>query len=256
MTQFDKLFFDRCMGLGDAFVMNAIIHHYARMCKTLYYPAKGDYFETLKCLYQDYPNIEVWRFYSNEQEDVFLNGNPDVIQLKSLPLVTQVINRKGCIPEQIQVHWQQQLYENWDIPYKMRYLDFHMPDNIDGSDELYDQLTDGEDDYILVHRYASDHPNGIAIDIPAYRETKNLEPKKIIEVLPGQAENMLQYKKLIENAAEIHCVASSFFNLVDSMVTKVNGVLIFHDIRRNSLMKVNSRWNDWKWQIVDYPIRL
>jgi hypothetical protein len=67
---------------------------------------------------------------------------------------------------------------------------------------------------------------------------------------------MLQYKKLIENAAEIHCVASSFFNLVDSMIFDLKGVPIFHDIRRNSLMKVNSRWNEYKWQVVTYGIRV
>ena len=256
MTQFDKLFFDRCVGLGDAFVMNPIVHHYARMCKTLYYPARGEYFETLKCLYQEYPNIEVWRFYSNDQEDVFLKTYPDVIHLKSLPLITQEIDRKNCELEKIQIHWQQQLYENWDIPFKMRYLDFHMPKTVAGSAELYAWLTEGVDDYILVHRYASDHPDGIAIDVPGYRALKGLAPKKIIEIRPGQTENMLQYKKLIENAAEIHCVASSFFNLVDSMIFDIKGVPIFHDIRKNSLMKVNSRWNEYKWQVVTYGIRV
>jgi hypothetical protein len=256
MKPFDKLFFDRCVGLGDAFVMNGIVHHYARTCNTLYYPARGEFFETLTCLYQDYPNIEVWRFYSNEQEDIFLSTHPDVVHLKSFPLITQEIDRKNCEPEKIQIHWQQQLYENWDVPFKMRYLDFHMPKNIPGTDDLYNKLTDGDDDYILVHRYASDHPAGIPIDIPRYRNSKGLPPKKIIEIKPGQTSNMLQYRQLIENAAEIHCVASSFFNLVDSMVDSVKGTLVFHDIRKNSLMKVNGRWNNFKWKIVNYGIRI
>ncbi len=256
MKQFDKIFFEGCVGLGDAFVMNAIVHHWARICNKLYYPARGEFFETIKCLYQDVPNIEVWRFYSTEQEEIFLNSYPDILKIKSFPLITQEIDRKGCELERIQIHWQQQLYENWDIPYKMRYMDFHMPKNIPGVDELYNRLTEGVDDYVLVHRYASDHPEGIAIDIPSYRSHIGLPPKKIIEVRPGQAENMLQYKKLIENAAEIHCIASSFFNLVDSMIFDIKGVPIFHDIRKNSLMKVNSRWNNWKWQVVTYGVRV
>ena len=256
MTHFKKLFFDSSVGLGDALVMNAIVHNYARTCEKLYYPARGEFFETIKCLYQDFPNIEVWRFYGTEQEEIFLSTNPDVVKIKSMPLVTSEIDRKGCEIERIQVHWPQQIYENFDIPFKMRYLDFHMPKHIEGQDELYDRLTEGENDYVLVHKFASDHPEGIPIDIPSFIRSRGGVDKKIIEIRSGQTSNMLQYKKLIENASEIHCIASSFFNLVDSMVDDTKGRLIFHDIRKNSLMKVNSRWNKHRWEIVTYGIRM
>jgi len=255
MTAFDKLFFDSAVGLGDAFVYNAIVHHYARMSNTLYYPARGEFYETIKCLYQDFPNIEVWRFYNQEQEDLFIQSN-NLVRLKSYPLITSEIHRIGCPKEYIHVHWPQQIYENFDIPFKMRYMDFHMPKDIPGQDELYETLTEGETDYVVVHRYASDHPNGIPLDVPAFRKLSDLPDKKIIEIREGQTTNMLQYKKLVENAAEIHCIPSSFFNFVDSMVPDCKGALFFHDIRRNSLMKVNSRWNNHRWQIVTYGIRI
>lgn len=253
MKLFDKLFFDNPVGLGDAFVMNAIVHHFARISGTLYYPSKPEYFETLKCLYKDFPNIEVWRFYDPSQIQIFLNTNPGLARLTSMPLVTTEIHRAGVGPEFIQIHWPQQIYENFDIPFKMRYLDFQMPKDIPGCIDLYNALTGGDDEYVLVHRYASDHPFGIPIDISNFRQSKGLSPKKIIEIKPGQTENFLQYKMLIENASEIHCIPSSFFNLVDSIDTEAK--LYFHDIRRNSLMKVNSRWNKNKWTIIDYSVR-
>jgi hypothetical protein len=253
MILFDKLFFDNPVGLGDAFVMNAIVHHYARMSGTLYYPAKGEFYETLKCLYKDHPNIEVWRFYGADQVDVFLQTNPGLTRLTSMPLVTSEIHRMGCAVEYIQVHWPQQIYENFDIPFKMRYLDFQMPKDIPGSKELYEQLVGDATDYVVFHRYASDHPKGIPLNLKAFRESRGLLDKKIIEIEAGQTTNMLQYKMLIENASEIHCIPSSFFNLVDSM--DVKGQLWFHDIRKNSLMKVNSRWNSSKWNIVNYSVR-
>lgn len=252
---FDKLFFDSAVGLGDAFVMNGIVHHYARICDKLYYPARAEFFETLTCLYQDFPNIEVWRFYGAEQQDVFIETN-NVQRISSFPLITSEIHRIGCEKEHIHVHWPQQVYENWDIPFKMRYLDFHMPKEIPGTEELYEKLTEGEKDYVLVHRYASDHPNGLPIDILNFRKLQGLEEMKIIEVQAGQATNMLQYKTLIERAKEIHCIPSSFFNLVDSMVNDIPAKLVFHDIRKNSLMKVNSRWNGHRWQIATYGIRI
>ena len=252
---FDKLFFDSAVGLGDAFVMNGIVHHYARMCETLYYPARGEFFETLTCLYQDHPNIEVWRFYGSEQQDTFIETN-NIHRINSFPLITSEIHRVGCELERIHVHWPQQVYENWDIPFKMRYLDFHMPKEISGSEELYERLTEGETEYALVHRYASDHPDGLPVNIPNFRKLQNLPDMKIIEVKNGQAENMLQYKKLIENATEIHCIPSSFFNLVDSMIINIKADAFFHDIRKNSLMKVNSRWNNHRWQIATYGVRI
>jgi hypothetical protein len=256
MSILKKVFFDSSVGLGDALVMNAIVHHYARMSDTLYYPARAEFFESLKCLYQDFPNIEVWRFYSTEQEKIFLDTTPDVVRIHSLALITSEIDRKGCELERIQVHWPQQIYENFDIPFKMRYLDFHMPKEIPGQDELYDRLTEGHSEYILMHRYASDHPDGIPLEISFFRKSRGLPDIKIIEVKAGQTDNIFNYKKLIENASEIHCVASSFFNLVDSMLNTVKGVPVFHDIRKNSLMKVNSRWNNHRWEIVTYAIRL
>lgn len=255
MRPFEKLFFDSSVGLGDAFVMSGIVHHYARLCDKLYYPARADFFETLTCLYKDFPNIEVWRFYDQDQENFFVENNK-LARIRSTPLITSEIHRIGCEKEYIHVHWPQQVYENFDIPFKMRYLDFHMPSQIDGTEELYEKLTEGATEYVLVHRYASDHPDGIGLDINAFRAVSGLPERKIIEIAPGQTTNMLQYKTLIERASEIHCIPSSFFNLVDSMVTKINGLCFFHDIRKNSLMKVNSNWNNHKWNIVTYGLRL
>jgi hypothetical protein len=138
----------------------------------------------------------------------------------------------------------------------MRYLDFHFPKYVEGTEELYNRLTEGEKDYILVHRFSSDHPDGIPINLKDYRKERGAPDVKVIEIREGQTDNMLKYKKLIDNALEIHCIPSSFFNLVDSVIPDVKGELHFHDIRKNSLMKVNSLWNDHKWQIVTYGVRI
>lgn len=255
MKLYENIFFDGCVGLGDAIVMNAIVHKYARNCDKLYYPSSPQFLDTLTCLYRDYPNIEVWRFYNPLQEEIFVETN-HLFRVRSTGLITSEIHRIGCEPERIQVHWPQQIYENFDIPFKERYLGFKMPKHIEGCEELYQTLTQGDDDYVLVHRYASDHPTGIPIDIPGFRAQKGLPPKKIIEIQEGQTTNMLQYKTLIERASEIHCIPSSFFNLVDSMITDIPAVAFFHDIRKNSLMKVNSNWNNHRWDIITYGIRV
>jgi hypothetical protein len=255
MKIFGKVFFDSSVGLGDAFVMNAIIRHYARMSERLYYPARAEFWQSVKCLYKDVDNIEVWPFHNNEQEDWFVQDN-GLYRIRSLPLVTTYIHRQGLEPEHIHIHWPEQIYDNFDIPFKMRYLDFQLPKEIEGSQELYEKLTEGEKDYLLFHRFSSDSPNGIPIDLATFRKARLLPDIKIIEIQAGQTDNMLQYKTLIENAKEIHCIPSSFFNLVDSLVHSTKASLFFHDIRKNSLMRVNNRWNNNRWDFIDYGVRV
>ena len=66
--------------------------------------------------------------------------------------------------------------------------------------------------------------------------------------------DMMQYVKLIQHAEEIHCVPSSFHCLVDSIQT--NAKLFFHDIREKTSMAVNTQWNNFKWNEVNYEYRI
>jgi hypothetical protein len=128
-----------------------------------------------------------------------------------------------------------------------------LPKHIEGSDELYNELSGGEP-YILIHRFSNDFPAGAPVNISAFRAAGNLPDYKIIEIRDGITDNMMQYVKLIENAQEIHCIPSSFHCLVDSVPTRAR--LFFHDIREKTSMAVNSAWNDNKWIMVHYPERL
>ena len=56
--------------------------------------------------------------------------------------------------------------------------------------------------------------------------------------------NMLLYKKLIENAEEIHCINSSFIHLVE----RVNniGKIYYHHIRKSKLFLKK------RWKVINY----
>lgn len=241
-------FFGHCVSLGDALVMNAIVHHVSRNCEHVYYPAKPSTVATLACLYQDHNNITVKAFDTLAQQREFIQEHQLVHLLETSPLETHLIHRVNCEPEYVHALWQHQIYDNYDLAYSTRYRDFHMPTTIAGEDELYQQLNPNNEEYVLVHRYTGTHPQGI----PIYIDT-NL---KCIEVSEGVSENLLAYRKLIRCASEIHCVSSSFFTLVDSMTQDTAAKLFFHDIRKNSLMRINSRWNNWRWEIIHYNIRV
>jgi hypothetical protein len=106
-----------------------------------------------------------------------------------------------------------------------------------------------------VHRYTGDSLDGIPINIPGFRKSAGLnENIQIIEIKEGITDDMMQYVKLIQNAQEIHCVASSFHCLVYSIQT--NAKLYFHDIREKTSMAVNTQWNNFKWIEVFYDERI
>lgn len=250
---FEKLFWDNAVGLGDAIVLNGAIRHWAELCEILYYPARAAYFDTLNCLYQDVANVEVWRFFDDSQHDVFILSN-NIPRIRVPPLITTRLHRINCEEEYIHINWPQQVYESINVPFHMRYTNFKLPNYIPGEFELYDRLTEGTRNYALVHRRSGTNAAGIDLNYDPYHGT-NIQNLKVIEIQEGQTSNLLNYMKLIRNAKEIHCIASSFFNLVDSVCKDIPARCFFHDARKNSIMQVNSRWNDHRWTIIDYSTR-
>ena len=131
-----------------------------------------------------------------------------------------------------------------------------LPKEIPGVDEVYNNLTKGEKDYIIVHKNSSaegDYP----IDLWNWRRNQigSVPDIKIIEIQIGQTTNMLSYMKLIENAKEIHCVNSSFFCLIDSVSKRIQPKLFYHDIRMNNITQTNCAANGNRWTVVDYPFK-
>jgi hypothetical protein len=243
---FDRLFFIGPMSLGDAFVSSGIANYYADRCIELHYPTLPKYYETLNTLFQDHPNIKVIPIDGPEHETQYIKNN-QLARILRIASEIHFIKNYDIVPM-----WDVQLYSSYGIEFSLRYSNFRLPKHIEGSEELYQELSQGEP-YALVHRYTNDHPSGIPINIPNLRLKQNLSPIKIIEIEEGMTNNMMQYTKLIQNAQEIHVVPSSFHCLVDSIDTKAT--LYFHDVREKTSMSINSPWNNKTWYTVYYGQR-
>jgi hypothetical protein len=256
MKIFDQIYYGAAMSLGDSIVNNAIVHQFAREANQLYYPAQRPFFETLNCLYQDYDNIQVVPFDSPQQEADFVLDNK-LMRIAPADIHGTYINRAGTPGGMtISINWDRQIYEYYDLPFSTRYTGFRFPHAVAGSQELYNHLTQGDDNYVLFHQQTGAHAHGMNIDINGFRSANGLLPLKVIEITGDITTNMLQYIKLIENATEIHCAPSSFFCLVDSIFDRARGSLFFHDRRAQTIMQINSKYNKNKWNIVNYDTKL
>ena len=248
---FDRLFFTGPMSLGDAFIMNGVAHYYGDRSHELHIPCFPKYYDTIRTLYQDHPHIIVVPLGAyNEGENQYVSEKKLSRILRN---TVHAIHINGLLTP---VAFEMQYYDYYSIPFSMRYTNFRLPKHVDGSDELYDRLSGGEP-YILVHNKTGHHPDGINLNLDWFRRANGLPDMKVIHVeehLDGR--NLLRWVKLIRNASEIHCVSSSFWNLVDSIFDQTTGKLFFHDIRAFSVTRVNSEWNRNCWNIVTYQTKL
>jgi hypothetical protein len=246
---FDKLFFLGPVGLGDTFVQSGIVNHFADRSHELHVPAQPKFYKTVKTLYKDHPNIKVIALEPDENQIIQYAQANGLSRILPIPLSQTSIKNFQIIPM-----WDIQTYANFELSFGLRYSNFRLPNYIEGSDKLYDILSNNQP-YILIHRYTGDNPDGIPINIQAFRQNAGLkEDVRIIEIKEGITDDMMQYVKLIQEAEEIHCVPSSFHCLVDSIQT--NAKLYFHDIREKTSMAVNTPWNNFKWTEVHYNERL
>jgi hypothetical protein len=273
MKKIPDLVFHHHTSLGDHFICNGIVHTYAeQLCDRLHLPCHHRYYETISCLYQDFENIIVHPFnddWPTLEREMFpwaeKNGWP-VTRIGFENVYYRNIHRVNLPPEYVSINFDRQFYEQANILFSERYNKFRLPQTIEGCEELYDTLTEGETEYIIVHSNSSaaggkstskDHllKKGYDIDLYSWRKDgdSNL---KVVEIQMGQTSNMLAYMKLIENAKEIHCINSSFFCLVDSVCTKIKAKLFYHDIRINNITQINC-WTTGgnRWTVIDYPFK-
>lgn len=252
---FDKLFFLGALTLGDNFVYSGIVHHFAEKTNEFYIPIELKFFNTINTLYQDYDNIKVIAFTHPQQEIDFIREN-NISKISSNRLFQFNSELQFGTPHKENINscvvplWDMQVYDDFELPFSMRYKNFKLPKYIEGSDELFDRLSNSEP-YILIHRHTGAGTS--PIDIDTYRTNNNLPNHyRVIEIDESITDNMMHYIKLIENAKEIHVAPSSFFCLVDSMLDRTDAILFYHNIRASTLMRVNSKWNNYRWNIVEY----
>lgn len=237
---------------------NAIVHNFAQLAHSVTLPVLPQFLATVGCLYQQTSNVRLVPYLGAAEEQNFItDNNLAVINFRTIFENTDLWLQGQSSSVSVPVYWDRQIYEYFDIPFSRRYRDFRLPCPINGAEALYHKLNPQGEPFALWHRYTSSHVGGVDIDLASWRPSAGLNPDlKIISVEIGHTANLLDYTMLIEQATEIHVVPSSMHCLVDSICTTIPAALFYHDIRKNTLMQPNCRWNNWKWNVVKYPLKV
>lgn len=213
------LIFWHHLGLGDHFICNALVHELLQVADTIWLPCKNLNLTTVCELYSDHPRVRVFGVHTTDFDDEIRLLCQTSIRY-AIPLL-----KIGSFTGDFAAEFYKQL----DIPIERRWTGFKMPRDRDRANLLYKELIK-DTKYALIHRTASVGTFEISVktELPIYTVTK-------------LSESLLDWSTIIENAAEIHCIDSSFIHLVDSLdVTKVK--LYYYDVGRGSVLRLSNGW--------------
>ena len=230
--------------LGDCFVQAGIINTLTEQCAGIILPVlhRDNLVENVSTLFSNNSKVHIAAFtdsidHTDLNKFIIENRLPCIEQQR---LMSVPIGEGNVVP-----YWDEQLYTLFDIPFSHRYTKFNMPDVREQSKKLYDSIVKSNK-YILVAQKFLNPFTEAFLPLPN-------DEKQVIYLTEELSSNMLFYYDLIKHADEIHCVPSSIFCLVDSLVHQTQAKLFYHDLRANTVMRVNNRFNNRRWAIIQYP---
>src|ERR1035437_8269704 len=226
-----KYFVATHLGLGDHFTCNGMVRELYKNCDLMVLVCKENNIKVVTRMFSDLPNLHLLPIvgamdYSDTQH------MQDVISLKSFfekrgYEITAVGEFNSSTFIRGDKKYDEVFYDQVNIPFEKRWSSFYYPRNKGNEDIMYYNFFDRESNpekypmyppwkdktnklkYIFLH----DDPNrGRVID-------RELIPRDIEIITPHKKfwdADILDYRPLLEHAYEIHCVNSSFADLMDS----------------------------------------
>lgn len=218
-----KLIIWHHLGLGDHIICNGLVHELTARAEQILLPCKTNNTKTVAHLYSDYPDIlvaDIGNLDYNGEASAIVNMSIN----NNLPLLRIGFTGQNDTP------FDEQFYQQMGVDFEKRWTNFRMPIDKTNADLFFNSFI-GHDEYALVHNTASigTYELQINTNLPIYFVDKSLE-------------SMLDWRTVIENAKEIHCIDSSFIHLVDSLNLSANK-LVYHDVGRGSIFKLKNEWN-------------
>lgn len=191
------------LGLGDHILCNAMVREIASATDAVTLMAKGTNVRSVSYMFRDVPNLTVLSVSSDREAsrhvrawkrrgmNVMLNGMHDRRRWKAA--------------------WEQQFdeafYRMANVPLEYRWSRFSVPPDSEAEQCLFERLVKSAP-YLFVH---DDIQRGFTI------ASNRLPPDMpVIRPEAGLTDNIFHYKKVIEGAAEVHCISSAFAHWIEN----------------------------------------
>jgi hypothetical protein len=203
-----RVFITAHQGLGDHLVCLSLYLQVARHYDSCIIPVKAEYYATLQQLVQFQPNIVLDRLFARFiKEQIWLRSRIySFFRIESVKLGYFGSDFLDTEETLLDANFYLQAGLDPDTRWKL----FNYQRDLPEEDEVFRILGCDQGPYIFLHE---DRARGFTINRNLLN--KNL---RIIEPNLNQATfNILSYRKVLENAREIHCIESSFSIYVDNL---------------------------------------
>lgn len=192
------------IGLGDHIVCNAIVRKLSPSYKILVLPVKSNNVSAVRWMFSDLPNIRTL---------VVEGGHDPRLVADAFERAGAKATRAGGMAnpqwrDEMQMRFDAAFYEQAGVPFEQRWTAFGAPRDCDAEADLFRRVAPA-DPYIFVH---DDAGRGYAINEARL-------PRGIVRIRPrpGLTDILFHYRKVIEGAAEVHCISSSFAQYLECL---------------------------------------
>jgi hypothetical protein len=198
------------LGLGDMFICNGLVRKFVAEndYDQYYVVCKRYYMHSVEPMYSDDDRIIV----------VPIQGDDEYKEVGDLPFKASILRIGHENLNTASQRFDQSFYHQVGFTIEDKYSAAKVSRDSDAEECCYSELVPDDEEYIFVHDESSvgtfdlQLPDGYKVIKPTSRDYR-----------------LLDFLKVIENAKQVHCIDSSFLNMIDVIVDRDE--LYFHHIK-------------------------
>ena len=207
-------------GLGDEIICNGLVREYCKTYGTVGILCLERNYPSVSFMYRDLTNLRIHVIRSHTQGDRFRLLNPFRFGRNRYDEVRFI----GNYDLESGIRNERQVYARFDIPIEKKRESFFVERDLEREEALF-RKAELPSSYIFIHDYAPYLIDQMRIQstLPAFRPDKRF------------TDNVFDYCTVIERAAELHVIDSSFMNLIECLpYTNPSQRLYLHRYARNT----------------------
>lgn len=216
------------LGMGDTIICNAIINQYSTKFEKLFIFCKPHFYESVTFLYRTNPKVVIIPADDSQSKTIFQSIQTEYKLLLGFDELekTQV---------KYNLNFDEAFYKIAGLSFDNRFDQFKLERDNQREEKMFNILNVKKGEYIFLHE---DNTRLFRIK----REHIKNKQLPILWPNPTLTGNIFDYCSIIENAAEVHVIDSSFKNLCETLDIKTNDLFYHCYFRNRNMTKSRKNW--------------
>lgn len=191
------------LGLGDHILCNAMVREIAGATDSVTLLVKSPNVRSVSYMFRDVPNVTVLPVSSDREASRHVRG----WKRRGLKVMLNGMHDRRRWKAEWGQQFDEAFYRMANVPIEYRWSKFSVPSDKEAEQRIFEKLV-RRVPYLFVH---DDVQRGFTI--ASHRLPADLP---VIRPEAGLTDIIFHYKKVIEGAAEVHCISSSFAHWIEN----------------------------------------